>query len=211
VTIHSQQELSTVSEPESIWLTKALKGDPEAFTHLVEAYQRPVFNLCYRMLGNPGDAEDAAQETFLRAYRSLNRYDNRRPFPTWLLSIAAHYCIDQIRKQRMALVSMDELPDLDLPDLAPGPETAVSRNEEQQKVRVLLKALSPVDRAAVVMYYWYDFSYEEIAQALSLSLSAVKSRLHRARHDLAQHWIQQHPQGASLERNLHGELQTPAF
>jgi len=76
---------------ESEWLIKAQRGDPEAFTCLLEAYQRPVFNLCYRMLGNAQDAEDAAQETFLRAYQHLKRYDNSRPFSTWLLSIAAHY------------------------------------------------------------------------------------------------------------------------
>lgn len=201
-----------MSGNESIWLDGALKGDTEAFAQLVDAYQRPVYNLCYRMLGNPGDAEDAAQETFLRAYKSLRRYDHSRPFPTWLLSIAAHYCIDQIRKQRMAVVSMDELPELDIPDVSPGPESTVSRNEEQQRVRALLTSLAPVDRAAVIMYYWYDFSYEEIGQALSLTQSAVKSRLHRARQEMAQDWIQRHPTQASiLKRNLHGEVRSPAF
>jgi RNA polymerase sigma-70 factor (ECF subfamily) len=169
------------------------------------------------MLGNPGDAEDAAQETFLRAYKSLGRYDRSRPFPTWLLSIAAHYCIDQIRKQRMGMVSMEELPDLDLPDHEPGPETLAGRGEEQRKVRALLAGLAPVDRAAVVMYYWYDFSYQEIAQSLALTESAVKSRLHRARHDLAQQWLAQglgqgqEAQTPVVERNLHGKIHTPAF
>jgi RNA polymerase sigma-70 factor (ECF subfamily) len=163
------------------------------------------------MLGNPGDAEDAAQETFLRAYKSLRRYDSSRPFPTWLLSIAAHYCIDQIRRQRMTLVSMDEMPDLEIPDTAPGPESAVSRGEEQQKVRALLASLNPVDRAAVIMYYWYDFSYVEIAQTLSLTESAVKSRLHRARHELADQWTHQQPQTLAVERNPHGKVRTPAL
>jgi RNA polymerase sigma-70 factor (ECF subfamily) len=163
------------------------------------------------MLGNPGDAEDAAQETFLRAYKSLRRYDSSRPFPTWLLSIAAHYCIDQIRRQRMALVSMDEMPDLEIPDNSPGPESTVSRGEEQQKVRALLASLNPVDRAAVIMYYWYDFSYLEIAQSLSLTESAVKSRLHRARHELADQWTHQQPQTLAVERNPHGKVRTPAL
>src|SRR5512147_248162 len=98
------------------------------------------------MLGDPQEAEDAAQETFWRAYQALHRYDRSRPFPTWLLSIAAHYCIDQIRKERMVVVSMDDMPDLDLPDYAPGPEKTASRTEEQQKVRALLSTLNPVDR-----------------------------------------------------------------
>jgi RNA polymerase sigma-70 factor (ECF subfamily) len=91
------------------------------------------------------------------------------------------------------------------------------RGEEQRKVRALLAGLAPVDRAAVVMYYWYDFSYQEIAQSLALTESAVKSRLHRARHDLAQQWLAQglgqgqEAQTPVVERNLHGKIHTPAF
>ncbi|MFM8321520.1 MAG: RNA polymerase sigma factor [Chloroflexota bacterium] len=176
---------------EAVWLGKALQGDPQAFTELVEAYQRPVFNLCYRMTGNAQDAEDAAQETFLRAYQNLNRYDRSRPFSTWLLSIAAHYCIDQARKRRHPVVAIEELPVPDLPEPGPGMETQLSRKQEQQRVRGLLDRLDPLDRAAVVLYYWYDFSYDEICQSLSLSLSAVKSRLHRARRLMAETWQQQ--------------------
>ncbi len=191
-------------------LTQAQKGSSEAFTKLVEAYQRPVFNLCYRMLGNAGDAEDAAQETFLRAYKSMKRYDNRHPFPTWLLSIAAHYCIDQIRKRRMNFVSMEEMAGVELSEDAPGPEATLSRVEEQRRIRALLGNLDPVDRAAVVMYYWYDFSYEEIGAALSLTVSAVKSRLHRARSAMAQRWIDQPALAQSVERTRHVE-RSPVF
>lgn len=175
------------------WIDQALKGDAQAFTWLVETYQRPVYNLCYRMLGNAQDAEDAAQETFLRAYRSMQRYDRSRPFSTWLLSIAAHYCIDQIRRQRRPVISVEDMLVPDLPDPSPGPETGLSRREEQEKVRGLLNSLEAVDRAAVVMYYWYEFSYEEIGQALSLTLSAVKSRLHRARRLMAEKWLETQP------------------
>jgi len=178
-----------VQENESQWLIQAQKGDSQAFTYLVETYQRPVYNLCYRMLMNAEDAEDASQETFLRVYKSLKRYDNKRAFSTWLLSIAAHYCIDQIRKSRYKVVSVEDLPVANLPDLSPGVESKISRKEEQRKIRAVLDILDPVDRAAVVMYYWYDFSYKEICQALSLTQSAVKSRLHRARRAMAQEWL----------------------
>lgn len=179
------QRSELVHEQEGEWLAAAMRGDSEAFGHLVDHYQVPVYNLCYRMLGVAEEAEDAAQETFLRAYRSLRRYDPGRPFSTWLLSIAAHYCIDQVRKQRMRLISLQDLPNEDLPDPAPNPERAVSESEAQSRIRALLKALNPTDRAAIVMYYWYDLSYDEIAEALHLTLSAVKSRLHRARLQLA--------------------------
>ncbi len=163
------------------------------------------------MLGNEGDAEDAAQETFLRAYKSMRNYDSSRPFATWLLSIAAHYCIDQIRKRRMAVVSMEDLPYPELTDGAPGPELTVSRREMQKRIHALLDTLNPTDRAAVVMYYWYDYSYEEIGQSLALTVSAVKSRLHRARLSLAQEWMDQAPQSALVERIQHGKVNTPAL
>lgn len=185
---------------ESQWLTQAIKGDPQAFTQLVESYQKPVYNLCYRMLGNAEDAEDAAQETFLRAYRSMRRYDSSRPFSTWLLSIAAHYCIDQIRRRRMAIVSLEDLPVPDVPDPTPGLESKVSLKEEQRRLRFVLDKLDPTDRAAVVMYYWYDFSYEEICQSLSLTLSAVKSRMHRARKAMALQYQEQQRMNQPAER-----------
>jgi RNA polymerase sigma-70 factor (ECF subfamily) len=198
-----------VQDTEPGWLDKALNGDAQAFTDLVEAYQRPVYNLCYRMLGNPQDAEDAAQETFLRAYKSMRRYDRSRPFSTWLLSIAAHYCIDQIRRRRYPVVSVEELPMPDLPDTEPGPELGLSRKEEQLRVRLILDVLDPVDRAAVVMYYWYDFSYEEICQALSLSLSALKSRLHRARRLMAMAWGERQPKTQGQGETLVPERMMP--
>jgi len=199
-----------VQDNESLWLSRAQTGDAEAFTRLVEVYQRPVYNLCYRMLGNESDAEDAAQETFLRVYKNLKRYDNRRPFPTWLLSIAAHYCIDQIRKRRMQTVSIDEHSYIEIPDTELGPELSVSRMEQDRRVRALLEYLNPTDRAAVVMYYWYDLSYEEIGEALSLTLSAVKSRLHRARRSMADVWQQQGELTPISERGAYGK-QSPAF
>jgi RNA polymerase sigma-70 factor (ECF subfamily) len=192
-----------VPELEEQWLIQAQRGEAQAFSNLVETYQRPVYNLCYRMLGNAEDAEDAAQETFLRAYKAIQRYDNSRSFITWLLSIAAHYCIDEIRRRRYATISLEDLPVPDVPDVTPGMESRLGLKEEQQRVRRLLEVLDPTDRAAVIMYYWYDFSYEEICQALSLSLSAVKSRLHRARRAMALRWQAQPNGGAPAERIAH--------
>jgi RNA polymerase sigma-70 factor (ECF subfamily) len=197
-----------VQEVEQLWLTQALKGDEDAFGHLVETFQGPVFNLCHRMLGDAEEAEDASQETFLRAYRSLGRYDASRPFSTWLLSIAAHYCIDQIRRRRMNLVPFEDLPYEEVRDPSPNPETEVSSMEDQRAVESLLKTINPVDRATIVLYYWYDFSYEEIGSALHLTTSAVKSRLHRARKELASTWKDLSGQGNDTVREKN---ESPAF
>ena len=174
-----------MSTNEAEWLQAAQNGSEEGFTYLVEKYQTPVYNLCYRMLGNAGDAEDAAQETFWRAYQAINRYDPARSFITWLLSIAAHYCIDQQRRRRLPTLDLDVLPEEDVPDHDPNPEYAVGRIEETEAMQRRLSTLGAQDRAAIVLRYWYDFSEEEISQSLGVSVSAVKSRLFRARRLLA--------------------------
>ena len=189
-------------------VNSARQGSDEAFSRLVEKFQAPVFNLCYRMLGDSAEAEDAAQESFWRAYQSLKRYDPRRPFMTWLLSIAAHFCIDQLRKRHLVALPMDILPEEEAPDSAPSPESSFNQREEQQNIRKFLSALNPQDRAAIIMRYWYDFSDEEIANSLSLTVSAVKSRLHRARLELARQWQTGQAQVVVAERRKH---ESPAF
>jgi RNA polymerase sigma-70 factor, ECF subfamily len=167
----------------------ARKGDQVAFTALVRSYQNAIYSLCYRMLGNAEQAEDAAQETFLRAYTQLHRYDPERPFKTWLFSIASHYCIDRLRRRRVTWLDIDDEPLAGHPALRErrvGPEDAAMQSERAADVQALLEYLPPKDRAAVVMLYWYDLSYQEIAEATGTTVSAVKSRLHRARTALAE-------------------------
>ena len=191
-------------ELELDWLILAQEGDSEAFANVVEAYQSAVYNFCYRMLGDPYEAEDAAQEAFIRAYKAIKSYDRTRSFSTWILSIAAHYCIDQLRRKKIQVTSMDDQPYLEIRDPGPNPELALSMREEQQRIRSLLNVLSDTDRAAVIMFYWYEFSYEEIAKSLDLSISAVKSRLHRARARLAKTWMERNASLPGLERQTYG-------
>jgi RNA polymerase sigma-70 factor (ECF subfamily) len=180
-----------MSDEEKLWIARAHQDDDGAFTQLVEAYQRPVFNLCYRMLGDPAEAEDAAQETFIRAYTRLASYDPNRKFSSWLLAIASHYCIDRLRRRRFTLVSWDDLPPWRwLPDPHPQPEEMALRHETQRHVRELLETLPPDYKAAVILRYWHELSYEEIAEALDSTLSAIKSRLFRARQMMAKATVQ---------------------
>ena len=169
------------------WIEQAQGGDQAAFANLVELYQRPVYNLAYRMLGSTQDAEDAAQETFLRAYVQLDTYQPERRFASWLLAIAAHYCIDQLRRRRFTWLPLDNLPFLDW--LSGGevePEGATLQREERDQVRQLLTRLPANYRLVVVLRYWYDLSCQEIADVAGLTESAVKTRLYRAREILAQ-------------------------
>ena len=174
-------------ENDVLWVQRTLAGDPQAFGELVQLYERDAFNLAYRMLNDRGEAEDAAQEAFLRAYAHLDRYDQSRPFKTWLLSITSNHCIDRLRRRRLTWLSLEEPlpPHPALTSDIPGPEEATLTNERNLLVQDLLDELSPEYRLAVVLRYWYDLSYAEIAEMLDTTESAVKSRLFRARQALA--------------------------
>ncbi len=178
-----------MSNEEQLWLEQARKGDKAAFGHLIEAYQGPVYNLAYRMLDNAGEAEEAAQEAFIRAYTRLHTYDPAHKFSTWMLSITSNYCIDMIRKRRAILLSLDE----PLPphpalhsDNNKGPEAEMIQTEEQALVQAMLQELPEEYRQTIILRYWYDLSYEEIAEVMNTTVSAIKSRLFRARRQLAE-------------------------
>ena len=176
-----------MEDTEAVWIQQAQAGDQSAFTRLVEAYQTPVYNLAYRMLGNSVEAENAAQETFIRMFTKLDTYDPQRKFSSWLLAIASHYCVDLLRRRRMNYLSLDDLPpmvELSMPKTA-QPEQVVVREQDASAVQKLLEALPPNYRTPVVLRYWYDMSYREIAETMGVTESTIKTRLHRARAKLA--------------------------
>jgi RNA polymerase sigma-70 factor (ECF subfamily) len=173
------------AEEEKIWILRALQDDPEAFANLVTRYQRKVYNLAYRMLGNPEDAEDAAQEAFLRAYAALPSFEMGRKFSSWLLTIASNLCIDILRRRRYAWLSLEDV-SYRLAASVEEPSGSVLRKEEADQVQHLLQGLSEKYRLVVILRYWYDLSYREIAATTGLTLNTVKTRLHRARLMLAE-------------------------
>jgi RNA polymerase sigma-70 factor (ECF subfamily) len=144
------------------------------------------------MLGDGAEAEDAAQEVFIKTFGSMRRYDPGRKFINWILTIASNHCIDRIRKKRFQLISLDEW--------TPGPKASITESglegsiivqEGREDIQEMIGQLGSQDRAAIILRYWYDLSYEEIASTLSLSIGAVKSRLHRARREIAGMWLEQ--------------------
>ncbi len=190
--VHEKYQLNTKpkypNDPEqTMWLTLTKNGDSTAFCHIVEKYQQPVYNLCYRMLNNANDAEDAAQEVFLRAYSKLDTYNEADKFSTWLFSIASHYCIDRLRRGRFKLVSWDDLGSwYQFPDQnSPQPEMVLIKAEAAQEVQTRLNVLPPDYRMALILRYWHAMSYQEIAQTLETTVSAIKSKLFRARKMMA--------------------------
>ncbi len=165
---------------EARWVAQALAGDQRAFAYLVERYAGVVYNHAYRMLGNAQDAEDAAQEIFLRAYTRLETFDPVRRFITWLLAIASNYCIDRLRRRRQVWMTLDDV-SFWLTSPQAGPERSSLEREQRDAVQQALQKLPEHYRTIVVLRYWQDLSYEEIVDVTGLSESTVKTRLHRAR------------------------------
>jgi RNA polymerase sigma-70 factor (ECF subfamily) len=163
-------------------------GDQGAFAQLVASYEKPVYHLCLRMLGDAGDAEDAAQETFLRAYLQIASYDSARSFKTWIMAIASHYCIDRLRRRRVSLLSLDDEPLVQVLGLrcgTPLPDEVALHGERAVSMQRAMAHLPDETRKVVALRYWGEFTCEEIAEATGSSVNAVKSRLHRARAALA--------------------------
>jgi len=169
-------ERTETSTPEMV--ERARTGDPEAFRELVESYSPKLFRLAYRITGDESSAEDAVQETFLRAYRALGRFDARAQFGTWLHRIAVNSALELVRKQqRHRFHGQEEEP---LPSPEPGPDRIALGLEVERAVRSALGDLSPMERTAFVLRHFEGRSIAEICDQLGLGASAGKQAVFRA-------------------------------
>lgn len=165
-------------------------GDHQAYESLVRRYQRQVANLIYTTMGNRDDVEDIAQEVFIRAYRSLTRFKFDASFFSWIYRITMNLCIDEIRRRKIRRVlSLDFLTENALEKNRSSkehlmPSDTVLAEEKRQVVLDALQQLTPEHREVLMLREYQDFSYNEIAETLGLTLEAVKSRIFRARTEL---------------------------
>ncbi len=175
--------------PDLDLIARARQGDLNAFNVLVERYQTSVYNLCLRMLGALAPAEDAAQEAFISAYRSLGRFRGGS-FRAWLFRIAANACYDELRRRKARpATSLDRSGDEDKrpiepPDTAPSMEERAATTELRRALQDALAQLPHEQRLAVVLCDVQGFGYAEIAETMRVSLGTVKSRISRARSRL---------------------------
>ncbi len=174
------------------------KGDQSAFRELVDLYKRQVYAICLRMVRLPQEAEDLAQETFLRAYSNIDKYDLDKKFSTWLFRIATNLSIDYLRKQKPSVYLDAEIAgtegvtlqaQLAAPDLAPDDETV--KIEERQDLHRAIDALPIKYRSAIILKYIEDLSLNEISEILDLPVATVKTRIHRGRGTLRKRLLQQ--------------------
>lgn len=166
---HNQDEVSL--------LRASLAGDTEAWGEIVLRYKDAVFGLCLGFLRNRADAEDLTHDTFIRAYENLRRYRLDKRFSTWLFTVAANLCRNQLRHRRYH-------PVVSPPDQISGgadPAVVIAREARHERVRAGLDSLPYAYRAPLVLRYYNDLSYKEIAEVLSLPEGTVKTRIHRAK------------------------------
>ena len=177
-------------DPDRALVDRARAGDAEAFESLVRRYQGWVFTLALRMLGDRAEAEDMAQEIFLKAYRGLKRFKGASRFSTWLYAIASHQCLNQVEARRRRPHSHERAEDdppaaVDrLADQAPHADVLLERMEFARIVQAELANLTAEHRIILVLRDIQGLAYEEIAEMLRLELGTVRSRLHRARMEM---------------------------
>ena len=162
---------------------QALAGAESAFADLVRRYQRPVFGVIVRVVRDRSRAEELAQDTFVKAFRALHTYHVGRKFSAWLLTIAHHTAIDEVRKHPVESLELDP----EMPGRGDTPERATERTELAQLVGLAIGRLDPEYRALVTLKYEQELEYDEIVEITGLPLGTVKSSLHRARRELAGH------------------------
>ncbi|MBI3911785.1 MAG: RNA polymerase sigma factor [Armatimonadetes bacterium] len=177
----------TVSPDSDLALVQSfLDGNPEAFDRLFLKYQDYVFNICLGILGNPDDARDCAQETFVRIYRKAGEFRGRAAFSTWIYRIAVNVCVGALRKRpRTAVASLEDDHVREAPDGSAPPWHGLQQKDDERLVRQVVTALIPDYRLVLVLRYFQGLSYEEIAQVLGWTLPQVKIKLHRARRSFA--------------------------
>ena len=176
---------------DELLIRRAQHGDADAFEQLLLEHQKNVYNLCYRMAGNPDDAMDLSQETFLRAWRCLDQYQFASAFSTWLYRLCSNICIDFLRKRRRQQTVPLTVEDADgeeqtyaVPDAQPLPEEQVELKLTHETLAAAMAQLLPEHRAVLQLRVVNEMSYEQIADVLDIQIGTVKSRLSRARNQL---------------------------
>ena len=172
-------------DDDGVLVSRVRQGDLEAYGELVRRYQGSVFGVCYRLLGDRQEAEDLAQDAFLRGYERLDTFDLAYPFGPWIRRVAANLCLNRLQRNRPETLDLDDETGWRGAPPGPTPESATERRQEAEVVRHAVLSLPPMYRAVIELRHYQEASYDEIASTLRLPLSDVKSHLYRARRLLA--------------------------
>ncbi len=172
---------------EALLIERAQNGDVSAFEELVSLYAKKIYNYCYRMTDSREDAEDLAQEVFIKVYRNLKSFKGDSRFSTWIYRIAYNTCVDRYRKGRkLDTVSLnpgknEDSVEIELVSSDPLPEEEVIKRERYRKLQACIAGLKPEYKTVIILRDIQNYSYEEIAEILQVPLGTVKSHISRAR------------------------------
>lgn len=187
--VTGKEGVTTAAPDERTLVERAQAGDLDAFEQIVQTYQTKVYNIALSMTGNHHDADDAAQDVFIKVYRSIGAFSFRARFSTWLYRVATNVCLDYLRKRkRTAAVTLDaddtEDAQIQIADPAPTPEILLEEKETIRQVRQAIAQLSDEHKKVILLRDLSGLSYDEIAAIEQCSVGTVKSRINRARQNL---------------------------
>ncbi|WP_250277866.1 RNA polymerase sigma factor [[Clostridium] colinum] len=171
---------------------KVLKGDVDAFSNIIDKYEKMIYNLAYRIFNNVSDAEDITQETFIKIYKNLYKCEGKQSIKTWIYTIAYNTCIDEVRKRKgknnisldMEIDGKDNSFSLDFPSNEPTPENYLIQKEGILEIEQAINSLNEDNKALIFLRDIKGFSYNEISEIMGLNIGTVKSKLNRARNTL---------------------------
>ena len=161
-------------------------GDKGSFTVLVDAYGSLVYTVCLRMLTSEAEAEEAAQEVFIKAYRSIGSFQAKSKFTTWLYRISYNHCISEIRKKVKMIDLVDEFPSDEVNEDELNGLDLISADERSRYLQMAIESLAETDAVVVTLFYYEELSLDEIAEVTGLSNSNIRIKLHRSRKKMYQ-------------------------
>ncbi len=161
-------------------------GDKEAFGPLVDAHKNMIYTVCLRMLTSEADAEEAAQDVFVKAYRSIESFQAKAKFSTWLYRIAYNHCISVIRKKGKMIDLVDDIPEGEVDEGEMNGLESISAGERSKYLKMAIESLAETDAVVVTLFYYDELSLEEIAGVTGLSSSNIRIKLHRSRKKMYQ-------------------------
>ena len=171
---------------ESYFINRVKQGETEAFSWLVDRYRDMVYTICLRMLTIEADAEEAAQDVFVKAYRFIEGFQEKSKFSTWLYQITYNQCISVIRKKVRMIDLVDELPDAEIDEGDMNGLESISAEERGRYLQMAIEALPETDGVVVTLFYYDELSLEEIAEITGLTNSNIRIKLHRSRKKMYQ-------------------------
>ena len=171
---------------EKYLIERVKAGDKEAFTGLVDTYKNMVYTVCLRMLGSEADAEEAAQDVFIKAYRSIGSFQAKAKFSTWLYRIAYNNCISVIRKKVRMIDLVEDVPEGVADEREMNGLENISAEERSMYLKMAIESLAETDAVVVTLFYYDELSLDEIAKVTGLSSSNIRIKLHRSRKKMYQ-------------------------